>query len=130
MRVIIMLRDAHSRSNTTLRANWFWRRIHLLRIYIFRIYSRNVHCPGHYIFWKLRFWFLSLRLCDFLFNVFRFQGKMGKTKWKINNLLHDILVSSWLKPTKNEVTKMEWNAHMLCKYRRCRKILWKCKCIK
>ena len=35
----------------------------------------------------------SLRLCDFLCDVFRLQGKMGKTKWKINKLLRNILVT-------------------------------------
>ena len=36
------------------------------------------------------FGFSSLRLHDFLYDVFRVQGKMGKTKWKINKLLHNI----------------------------------------
>ena len=55
--------------------------------------------------------FLSLWLRDFLYDVFRLQGKMGKTKWKINKLLRNILVTSLPKTTKNEVTKMGWNAH-------------------
>ena len=28
--------------------------------------------------------FSSLRFCDFQYNVFHFQEKMGRTKWKIN----------------------------------------------
>ena len=52
-------------------------------------------------------------LRDFLFNVFCLQGKMGKTKWKINKLLPNILVTSAQKTTKNEITKMGANAQML-----------------
>ena len=55
--------------------------------------------------------FSSLRLCDFLYNVFRLQGKMGKTKWKRNILLRNALVTLSPKTTKNEVTKMGWNPH-------------------
>ena len=51
-------------------------------------------------------------LPDFLYNVFHLQGKMGKMKWKISKLLHNILVTSSFKTTKNEVTKMEWNAQL------------------
>ena len=58
------------------------------------------------------FCFLSLRLRDFPYNVFHLQGKMGKTKWKINKLLCNILVTSSPKTTKNEVTKMWWNAQI------------------
>ena len=58
------------------------------------------------------FVFLSIRLCDFLYNVFRLQGRMGKTKWKIDKLLRNILVTSSPKTTKNEVTKVGWNAQM------------------
>ena len=56
--------------------------------------------------------FSSLRLWNFLNNVFRLQGETGKTKWKINKLLRNILVISSPKTTKNEVTKMGYNAHM------------------
>ena len=58
------------------------------------------------------FGFLSLRLHDYLYDVFRLQGKMGKTKRKINKLLHNILVTLTPKTIKNEVTKMGWNAHL------------------
>ena len=58
------------------------------------------------------FGFLSLRLCDFLYNVFHLQGKMGKTKWNINKLLHNILVTSSPKTTKNKVTNMGWKAQI------------------
>ena len=62
------------------------------------------------------FGFLSLGLRDFLYDVFCLQGKMGKTKWKINKLLHNTLVTSSPKTTKNEVTKMGWNAQMRQKW--------------
>ena len=62
-------------------------------------------------FGNFDFGFLSLRFRDFLYNVLHLQGKMGKTKWKINKLLHNILKTSSQKKTKNEVTKMGWNAN-------------------
>ena len=37
-------------------------------------------CLAHHIFCNIVFAFLSLRLRDFLYNVFRWQGKMGKIK--------------------------------------------------
>ena len=49
---------------------------------------------------------------NFVFVFFPLQGKMGKTKWKINKLLCNILATSSTKTTKYEVTKMGWNAHM------------------
>jgi hypothetical protein len=52
------------------------------------------------------FGFSSLRLSDFLYNIFYLQGKMDKTKWKINKLLRNILVLLLPNTTKNEVTKM------------------------
>ena len=52
------------------------------------------------------FSFLSLRLRDFPYYVFRLRGKTGKTKWKINKLLCSLLVTSMPKITKNKVTKM------------------------
>ena len=58
------------------------------------------------------FGFSSLRLRDFPYDVFCLQGKTGKTKWKINKLLCNILVTSSPKTTKNKVTKMWWNAHI------------------
>ena len=54
------------------------------------------------------FGFSSPRLHDFLYDAFCLQGKMGKTKWKINKLLRNILVNSSPKTTK--VTQMGWNA--------------------
>ena len=54
----------------------------------------------------------SLRLHDFLYDVFCLQGKTDKTKWKINKLLRNIPVTSLPKKTKNKVTKMGWNAHL------------------
>ena len=65
------------------------------------------------IFCNFVFGFSSLKLRDFLYYVFRLQGKMGKTKWKINKLLRNILVTSSPKTTKNDVTKMGWNAQYL-----------------
>ena len=53
----------------------------------------------------------SLYLHDFLYDVFRLQGKTGKTKWKINKLLRNIFVTSLPKTTKNQVTKMGWKQH-------------------
>ena len=61
-------------------------------------------------FGNLFFGFSSLRFPDFLHNVFHLQGKMGKTKLKIKKLLCNILINSLPKTTKNEVTKMGWNA--------------------
>ena len=63
------------------------------------------------LFGNFVFGFLSVRLRDFLYNVFLLRGKIGKTKWKINKLLRNILVTSLPKPTKNEVTEMGWNAY-------------------
>ena len=51
-------------------------------------------------------------MCDFLYDVFRLQGKTGKMIWKINKLLHNIFVTSSLKTTKNQVTKMGWKQHI------------------
>ena len=45
-------------------------------------------------------------LRDFLYNVFRLQGKMGKMTCKINKVLHTILGTLSPKTTKNEVTIM------------------------
>ena len=73
---------------------------------VFVKYTRLNTYFGNFIFG-----FSSLSLYDFLYNVFYLQGKMGKTKWKINKLLSNILVTSLPKTTKNEVTKMGWNAH-------------------
>ena len=67
--------------------------------------------------------FLSLRLRDFLYDVFRLQGKMGKTKWKINKLLCNIFVTLFPKATKNQDTKIRWKGHwmFLSKYL----LMWK-----
>ena len=54
------------------------------------------------------FGFSSLRLHDFLSDVFHLQGKMGKMKCIINKLLRNILVTLFPKTTKNEVTKLGW----------------------
>ena len=59
------------------------------------------------------------RLHDFLYNVFHLQGKMGKTKWKINKLLRNILVTLLPKTTKQEVTIMGWNLCQNKKILRC-----------
>lgn len=56
------------------------------------------------------FGFSSLRLRDFLYYVFHLQGKMVETKWRINKLSHNIMVTLSTKATKNEVTRMGWNA--------------------
>ena len=63
-------------------------------------------------FGNFGFGFSSLTLSDFQYNTFHLKGKMGKRKWKINELLHNILVTSLPKTSKNEVTKMGWNAHI------------------
>jgi len=52
------------------------------------------------------FGFSSLRLHDFLDDIFRLQCKMGNTKRKINKLLRNTLVTLSPEKTKNEVTKM------------------------
>ena len=51
-------------------------------------YARLITYFGNFIFG-----FSSLRLRDFLYDVFCLQGKMGKTKWKISKLLRNILVT-------------------------------------
>ena len=43
--------------------------------------------------------FSSLSLRDFLYNIFRLQGKTFKTKWKINELLPNIFVTCCQKPS-------------------------------
>ena len=73
--------------------------------------SKQINARLITYFGNFVFGFSSLRLRDFLYDVFRLQGKMGKTKWKINKLLRNILVTSSPKTTNNEVTKMGWNAH-------------------
>ena len=73
-----------------------------------------IMCLAHYIFWQLCvLGFLSLWIRDLLYDVFCLQGKTGKTKWKINKLLRNIFVTLSPKTTKNEVTKMGWNAHRI-----------------
>ena len=69
-------------------------------------YARLITYFGNFVFG-----FSSCRLRDFLYNIFRLQGKMGMTKWKINRLLCNTLVTSSPKTTRNEITKMGWNAH-------------------
>ena len=66
--------------------------------------------PGssHTYFGNFVFGFSSLRMRDFLYNVFHCQGKM---KWKRNKLSCNILVTSSPKAARNKVTKMGWNAH-------------------
>ena len=56
----------------------------------------------------------SLYLHDFLYDVFCLQGKTDKTKWKINKLLRNIFITSSIKTTKTQVTKMEWKQHLSC----------------
>jgi hypothetical protein len=51
------------------------------------------------------FGFSLLWLRDFLYDVFRLQGKKDKMKWKINKLLHIILVSWLPKTTKIKLPK-------------------------
>ena len=69
---------------------------------VFVKYTRLNTYFGNFIFG-----FSSLRLRDFLYYVFRLQGKMGKTKRKINKLLCNILVTSSPKTTKNELPKWD-----------------------
>ena len=69
-------------------------------------FARLITYFGNFVFG-----FLSHRLRDFPYDVFRLQDKTDKTKWKINKLLRNILVTSSPKTTKNEVTKMWCNAH-------------------
>ena len=47
--------------------------------------------------------------CVIYIPVYRLEGKMGKTKWKTNKTLRDILLTSSPKTTKNEVIKLGWN---------------------
>ena len=64
--------------------------------------------PGSSNIGNFVFGFSSLRLRDFLYDVFHLQGKMGKMKKKINKLSRNILVKFILfeKHTKNKVTKI------------------------
>ena len=79
----------------------------------------TIYHPFRYIarlitnFGSFDFSFLSLRLCDFPYYVFRLQGKTGKTKWKINKLLRNISLTSSPKITTNKVPKMGWKQHYL-----------------
>ena len=64
--------------------------------------SKITHGLGSTHFGNIVFGFSSLRLCDFLYNVFHLEGKMDRTKWKINKLLRNILVTSLPKTTKKQ----------------------------
>ena len=66
------------------------------------IYARLITYFGNFVFG-----FSSLRLRDFLYDIFRLQGKMGKTKWKINKLLLNILVTSCQKQPKMKLPKWD-----------------------
>ena len=71
----------------------------------------NVICRGCLHGSKFVFGFSSLRLHDFLYNVFRLQGKMGKTKWKVN-----YYVIFWLlrRQEQPKMKLLKWDETLIC----------------